>query len=330
MKVKCQASCTKCYHDKGRVHEYDVNDLIWFCTSCKKNFLCEIGVAQGYDQGGKVKYSCNICGRTLKIEEVDKSIIEKSSIPGKRPESEDLYHSLMGLKEKRKTKRKWWKKADKLEKTLSNLERSQISELCDVKGLTIPIVLGFARDFEIKNLSKFQTNKDIRSLLFRLAQEDQKFIPFLFSSLIQLNSNPRAFLLRFTVFCSSQISGKAKIIMCQQSTKGESCDLKIIDPSGKETWAYCLEEDLDIDNLEKLAKRVFEVDFKEFPNIQSVYLAAKSFSYLAKGLLSKYQTVLTGIDTLSPESSREIWQSVPLLLWQPIPGKLKFQNVSLT
>ena len=330
MKVKCQASCTKCYHEKGRVQEYDVNDLIWFCTSCKKNFLCEIGVAQGYDQGGKVKYSCNICGRPLKKEEVDKSIIEKSSIPGIRSESEDLYHSLMGSKEKKKTKKKWWRKTDKREKTLSSLEQSQISELCDIKGLTIPIVLAFAQKFEIRNLSNFRNMKDIRNLLFRLALEDQKVIPFLFSSLIQLDPNPRAFLLRFTVFCSSHISGKTEIIINHQSMENENYDFKIIDPSGKETWVYCLEEDLDIDNLEKFAKRIFDVDFKEFPNLQRVYLAANSFSYITKGLLSKYQTVLTGIDTPSPESSQEIWQSIPLLLWQPIPGKLEFQNVSLT
>jgi hypothetical protein len=235
----------------------------------------------------------------------------------------------MGSKEKRKTKKKWWRKADKGEKALSRMEQSQISELCDIKGLTIPIVLEFTQDFEIKNLSNFKTNRDIRNLLFRLAQEDQAFIPFLFSSLIKLDPNPRAFLLRFTVFCSSQISRKTKITMNHQSTKDKSYDFKITDPSGKETWVYCLEEDLDIDNLEKLAKRIFDVDFKEFPNLQRVYLAARSFSYLAKGLLSKYQTILTGIDTPSPESSQEIWQSIPLLLWQPIPGKLEFQNVSL-
>ena len=62
---------------------------------------------------------------------------------------------------------------------------------------------------------------------------------------------------------------------------------------------------------------------------QSLILAAKSFSYLAKGLISKYQAILTGIDTPSNESSKEMLQSIPLLLWQPIPGKIDFQNVSL-
>jgi hypothetical protein len=263
-------------------------------------------------------------------EEVDKSIIKKSSVPGKSSELGDLYHSLMGSKDKRKTKKKWWRKTDKQASALSRVEQSQISELCDIKGLTIPILLDLAREFDIKHQSSFGDYKDIRSLLFRLAQENQKFVPFLFSSLIQLDPNPRAFLLRFTVFCSSQISRKTRIVMSHRSKKDKSYDFKIIDPSGKETWVYCLEEDLDIDNLEKFAKRIFDVDFKEFPNLQRVYLAAKSFSYLAKGLLSKYQTVLTGIDTQSPESSQEIWQSIPLLLWQPIPGKLEFQNVSLT
>ncbi|UCG04204.1 MAG: hypothetical protein JSW11_09505 [Candidatus Heimdallarchaeota archaeon] len=329
MKVKCQASCSKCYHEKGRTQEYDANDLIWFCTSCKKNFLCEIGVAQGMDHEGKVFYSCNICGKPLIKEEVDKSIITKRTIPGKRPETEDLYHSLMGSKEKGKTKKRWWKKTGKPTTALSSYEQSQISELCDVEGLTIPLTLEFARDLKIQNLNNYHGNKKICDLLTRLAHEDPSFISFLFSSLIQLDSKPRAFELRFAVFCSSHISGKIEVTTSQHLSRDKVCDFKIIKPSGEETWVYCLEKDMDINNLEKLAKRVFDVNFNEFPNLKRVFLAAKSFSYLAKGLLSKYQTVLTGMDTPSIESSQEMWESVPLLLWQPIPGKIKFQNVSL-
>lgn len=329
MKVKCQASCSKCYHEKGRTQEYDVNDLIWFCTSCKKNFLCEIGVAQGYNQGGKVMYSCNICGRPLIKEEVDKSIIKKSSVPGKRPETEDLYHSLMGSKEKRKTKKRRWRKAKKRTTALSSYEQSQISELCDIEGLSIPLILELSSNFNINNLHNYKDSKEIHDLLSRFAQENSTFMPFLYSSLIQLDSTPGAFKLRFAVFCSSQMTGKYEITAFNRSTKEEGFDFKIIKSSGSETWVYCLEEDMDIDNLEKLANRVFNVNFEEFPNLKRVFLAAKSFSYLAKGLISKYQTVLTGIDTPSNESSKELWQSIPLLLWQPIPGKIDFQNVSL-
>ncbi|MFX1514868.1 MAG: hypothetical protein ACFFC6_01030 [Promethearchaeota archaeon] len=323
MKVKCQASCTKCYHEQGRVHDYDANDLIWFCKSCKKNFLCDIGIAQSYGQGGKVIYSCNICGRPLIKEEVDKSIIEKRTVPGEL-QSEDLYHSLMEPKDKRKTKKRWWQKGDKITTALSSLEQSQISELCDIEGLTIPIVLESAKDFNIVQLSNYKEYKKLNELLFRLAHEEPSFIPFLFSSLIQLESKPRAFLLRFAVFCSSQMARKAKITIPHQSVPEQSYDLKIIDPTGKETWVFCLEDDMDIDNLEKLAKRLFTVNFEEYPNLTRVYLVANSFSYLAKGLLSKYQTVLTGIDT-----PNENLLSIPLLLWQPKPGKLDFQNVSL-
>ena len=38
-------------------------------------------------------------------EEVDKSIIEKRSVPGELPKSEDLYHSLMGPKKKEKQRK---------------------------------------------------------------------------------------------------------------------------------------------------------------------------------------------------------------------------------
>ncbi len=325
MKVKCQASCSKCYHEKGRIQEYDVNDLIWFCTSCKKNFLCEIGVAQGYNHEGKVMYSCNICGRPLIKEEVDKSIIKKSSVPGKRTKTEDIYHNLMGTKEKRKTKKRWWKKAGKGVTALSSYEQSQISELCDVKGLKIPLIIEFISSFDMNNPQDYQDSRDIRDLLSSLAQENPTIIPFLYSSLIELDSQLDAFKLRFAVFCSSQMSGKIK----ETSTMAEGCDFKIIDSSGNETWVYCIEEDIDIDNLEKLANRVFNVNFEEFPNLKRVFLTAKSFSYLAKGLLSKYQTVVTGIDTPSNESSKELWQTIPLVLWQPIPGNTNFQNASL-
>ncbi|MHA2245722.1 MAG: hypothetical protein ACXADY_12220 [Candidatus Hodarchaeales archaeon] len=322
MKVKCQASCRKCYHEKGRTQEFDSNDIIWFCNSCKQNFLCDIGLARGYDQKGKVVFSCSICGRPLVEEEVDKSIIAKKSVQGGRTEMGDLYNKLMAKKGKKK-KRRFGKSPTEI--TLTAFERSQISEICDVKGLTVNLILEFVSDFKIK---KSKSNLEIDELLYRLAQEDPAIIPFLYASLVKLDSDPRSFEFRFATFCSSRIHGKSKIVISRQ-TSDEQCNFKMIEPSGSETWIYCLEKDMDIDNLEKLAARVFNVDFKEFPNLKRVFLAAKSFSYLAKGLLSKYQAILTGIDTPSNESSKKLLQSIPLLLWQPIPGKTDFQNVSL-
>lgn len=102
MKVKCQASCSKCYHEKGRTQEFDSNDLIWFCTSCKQNLLCDIGIARGYDHAGKVMYSCNICGRPLIKEEVDKSIIAKNQSQVGAQRREIFIINLWRKKEKRR------------------------------------------------------------------------------------------------------------------------------------------------------------------------------------------------------------------------------------
>ena len=328
MNVKCQASCSKCYHEKGRAQEFDANDLIWFCTSCKKNFLCDIGIAQSYNNRGEIVYSCNICRNPLIQEEVDKSIIAKKSVLGDHLKIEDLYQKLMGSGKKKKTTKRWWRRPIKQTTTITAYEQSQISELCDVDGLTVPIILELAHDFKIKNLENYYKTREISELLPKLAREDPKIIPFLYSSLLKLESNPRAFELRFAVFCTSHLSGKSKIKITQKSTLG-NCDIKIVEASGEETWIYCVEEDMDIDNLENLAKRVFSVDFKDFPELKSIFLVAKSFSYLAKGLILKYQSVLTGIDTLANNNSTEMWPSIPLMLWQPIPGKISFQKVSL-
>ncbi|MFX1283232.1 MAG: hypothetical protein ACFFB5_06235 [Promethearchaeota archaeon] len=328
MKVQCQALCTKCYHEKGRTQEFDVNDLIWFCISCKKVFLCDIGVAQSYNQRGNVAHSCNICKRPLIKEEVDKTIIAKKSVPGNHLKTENLYQRLMRAEKKRKTKKRLLRRSTKQTTTLSVYEQSQISELCDVDGLTVPLILEFALDFEIKKIKDYYKNKEISELLLQLAQEDPAIIPFFYSALLKLEPNPRAFELRFAVFCSSYLSENSKIKLPPQSTS-RKYDIKIVEASGTETWIYCSEKDLDIDNLENLAERVFNIKFEDFPNLKRIFLVANSFSYLAKGLIMKYQSVLTGLDSPLSESSTGKWESIPLTLWQPLPRKLLFQQVSL-
>ncbi|MFX1547144.1 MAG: hypothetical protein ACFFCU_13160 [Promethearchaeota archaeon] len=327
MKVKCQAYCSKCYHEKGRTQEYDPNDLIWFCSSCKKNFLCEIGVTQGFQVGTTV-YSCTICSRPLIKEEVDKSIITKKSVPSQQKKTRDLYQKLLVSENKFKT-RKWWQKSNTQIIPLPRLEQSQISELCDIDGLTVPLLIEFAHEFHIKNFKAYDKIKTVQELLSRLAKEDQTITSTLYSALVQRDSIPFAFKLRFAVFCNSQFKEKRRIILPHNSIDYEGYDMKLVEPSMKETWIFCLKEDIDIDNLERLAKRVFNVDFKNFPKLKEIFLVAKSFSYLAKGLLAKYQSVFTGVDTPPDESTTGLWRSIPLSLWQPKHCKNDFENVSL-
>ena len=310
MKVKCQASCTKCYHEKGRTQEFDSNDLIWFCSSCKQNLLCDIGIARGYDHRGKVMFSCNICGRPLIKEEVDKSIIAKKLVPGGRTETGYLYQKLMAKKGRKK--KRWFGKSPKESVALTAFEQSQISEICDVKGLTVSLILEFVSDFKIKKFKSYLEIEEISELLTRLAQDDPAIIPFLYASLVKLDSDPRSFEFRFAAFCSSRIHGKSKIVISRQ-TSGEKCNFKMIETSGSETWIYCLEKDMDVHNIENLMNYM-TAELKNSLRVKRIFLAAKTFSYLAKGLIQKYQSVFT--DT-------------KIFVWQPISGKNDFQNVSL-
>ncbi|UCE14421.1 MAG: hypothetical protein JSV04_04395, partial [Candidatus Heimdallarchaeota archaeon] len=292
--------------------------------SCKKNYLCEIGVTRGYNRG-KEEYSCNYCGRPLIQEEVDKSIIEKKSGLTKSVETDDLYQKLRGVEKKGK-KRRWQRTTEKTP-ALTMFERSQISELGDVLGLDVPLILEISKEFQINKMEKQFKGTSKKELLSKFAHADPKFIPYLYSSLIKLAPDSRSFKLRFSVFWASRLPRENKIELPLPAIKNAP-DIKITDSTGKETWIYCTTEDLDINNLEAFAERVFSVDFNP-SKVTQIFLVAKSFSYLAQGLIMKYQSVLAGIDESPAEDSSKLWNSIPLVIWQEVPGKLEFQNVSL-
>ena len=77
MKISCDAKCERCYHEKGRRQDLDVNDLVLFCPSCKRVYLCEIGLARI-----GTTYYCPFDNSAIVQEEVDKSIIQMKGIPG--------------------------------------------------------------------------------------------------------------------------------------------------------------------------------------------------------------------------------------------------------
>ena len=89
MKISCDAKCERCYHEKGRRQDLDENDLVFFCPSCKRIFLCEIGL-------GRVglNYSCPYDNTIVIKEEVDKSIIQKKGVLNTKftsTSSEEMY-----------------------------------------------------------------------------------------------------------------------------------------------------------------------------------------------------------------------------------------------
>lgn len=320
MKLKCEASCATCYFTGGRRQDFDENDLIYFCQSCKRFYFCDIGLARG-----GADYLCPVCNVKLRKEEVDKIIIAKGLIPrgttSKDPH--DMYHKVMGSTKKMKKKHK---KKQKQAGSLTAYELSQISELIDIEGLTIPLILELAQtNFGIESSKKLKKIKTKRELLTVLTEIDFTILPFLYSSLFQFNSNIEALKLRFAVFCITFPDFKDISLRSRSSSKG-NYDIKLIDSSGKNSWVYFTDRDLDLKSLEVLANRAFSMDFRKFPNLVRILIVAPSISYMAKGMINKFQSIFTGMDDTSTEIN---WRSIPVHLFEEVPRKIEFRKISL-
>jgi hypothetical protein len=323
VKLKCEASCATCYFSGGRRQEFGENDLLWFCNGCRKFFFCDVGL--GRSSRG---HTCPFCGVFLVKEEVDKGLIAKGLRPIGQSSSEthEMYHKVMGSS---KTKKRFWNRDKKEKKSLTAYEHSQISELGDIKGLTIPLLLELARTLKINNLKKFQKITSKRELLSQLAEKNDEIVPFLYSTLFQLETGSNEIQLRFAVFCPEIISNLNKIVLAKSSKSKQEYDLKLVDANEKETWIYCLDEDIDLKNLETLVKKALTINFKKYPKVSRVFLVARTFSFMAKGMIKKYQTVLTGIEDESDLASSELWRSIPIFLFESTRGKLEFKKISL-
>jgi hypothetical protein len=323
VKLKCEASCATCYFTGGRRQEFGENDLLWFCNGCRKFFFCDIGL--GRSSRG---FSCPFCDVFLVKEEVDKGLIAKGLTPIGQSSSEthEMYHKVMGSS---KTKKRFWSRNKKEKKSLTAYEHSQISELGDIEGLTIPLILELARTFKIDNIKKFQKIKSKRELLSQLAEKNDEIIPFLYSTLFQFESGPNEIQLRFAVFCPEIIPNLNEIRLTESSKSELEYDLKLIDSNEKVTWVYCLDEVIDLNNLETLVNKALTIDFKKFPNVSRVFLVAQTFSFMARGMIKKYQTVLTGIEDEDNLASSELWRSIPIFLFESTKGVLEFKKVPL-
>ncbi|MHA2293911.1 MAG: hypothetical protein ACXACK_17270 [Candidatus Hodarchaeales archaeon] len=322
--MSCEARCSKCYFKGGRRQDFDENDLIWYCSQCKKVYFCDIGLTRSYDHQNKLKYSCPHCGSLLINEEVDKIIIDKKMVPKKSTESHEVYHQLMSSSSEKTKKEKFWRRSSSQGRSINAFEHSQISELNDVKGLTLPLIFEFTKRFKIKNFNSLIKIKSKRELLSKLAEKNEKIIPFLYSALFGTEPTHLAFELRFGVFISSKVSGESKILL----STDDKCDLTLVEPSGDETLIYCVEENLDLDNLELIARKAFSGDFKKSPKMKRIFLVAKSFSYIAIRMIKKYQSVLTGIEVAPEDKSNQLLYSLPIILWQPTPNNNIFEKIS--
>lgn len=323
MKITCQATCQRCYAERGRRQDFDANDLVWHCNTCNKVYLCDIGLARlGTD------YSCPFDNTIVVKEEVDKSTIKMEGIPGKDKQvTQDMYHKLSGWKKPKKEKLS--KQSLKARQTLSAFHRSKISELNDIDHLTIPLLIEIVKlqKFNIKMNRKLKKCKSKKEFLELLAGENGEIIDFLYSTLFKLENFPYAIEIRFAVYILHALANIEKIEI--EESHSSKLNLTLINSKGGETLVYCANEDMDLKDLEKLASNVFAIDFKNHPKVKRIMLVAKSFSYMAKGMIRKYESALTAINGRPDKKTTELFKSLPISLWQPISGKFEFHNVTL-
>ncbi len=324
MKIACEAKCEKCYHEKGRRQDLDENDLVYFCSSCKRIYLCEIGLARIGDD-----FYCPHDSNIIIQEEVDRTIIKKKGMPGKRKSSttsEELYHKLVGSSKDRNTKLDESQSVKGKKSTITAYHHSKISELNDIEGLSPNLLLEVAKLFNNKNIKQYQNINSRREFLSRLAQDNEKIIDFLYSTLFLLEDLPNALKIRFSVFAST-IFKEEFFITLENPSLG--CDIVFTDKRGYETWVYIADEALDLHNIEDITKRATQVDFKDFPLVRNICFISKKFSYVAKGMIKKHHSAFTGIEEITLDGIADVTRSVPLTIWESNPRDLNFKNVSL-
>jgi hypothetical protein len=252
---------------------------------------------------------------SVEKEEIDKILIAKGRAPAKTTESHDVYQKTM--------KSQWvGLESSDVSVTIS----AQVSELSDFKGLTIPLLKNIAQNFQIKtqtiqNLQK--RAKSPRDFLTGLGGQSPELISFLFSALKRQEPLPHALQLRFAVYCAEDMSQKFNMIELGPFTDSPAYDLRLIASETEEIWVYAFDENVDVDNLEPFIERVLQTDFLDYPFVRQVYLVAQSFSFMAKGMLRKHQSAISG--AIGHKQSF----SLPITLWQPISRRYGFKSVPM-
>ncbi len=320
MKISCDAKCERCYHEKGRRQDLDVNDLVLFCPSCKRVYLCEVGLARI-----GTNYYCPFDNAVVVKEEVDKSIIQMKGIPGEnQAASEEMYHKLVGGRDE-KAKNSRFSVRGSSSKTLSAYHHSKVSELNDIQNLDHNLILEVAKDHNITKLNKYQNIKSKKDLLDQLGKKDSKIIDYLYSALIKFEEVPKALEIRFAVYAPSVIPNIKSITIADPSLKS---DIRIINSQGKEIWVFCSDHIIDLPDIDKFIEKAKEINYVDHPLVTHIYFISKKFSYVAKGMLAKYQSAFTGIEQTLDDGTVDITLSIPLSLWEPQSRKIAFTNVS--
>ncbi|MHA2155623.1 MAG: hypothetical protein ACXABU_09830 [Candidatus Hodarchaeales archaeon] len=321
MKISCDAKCERCYHEKGRRQDLDVNDLVLFCPSCKRVYLCEIGLARIGSE-----YYCPFDNTIVIKEEVDKSIIQMKGIPGKnQAASEEMYHRLVGGKEEKKQKSGFGLKRGRGTTILSAYHHSKVSELNDITNLNHKLILEVAQDQNISNVEKLGKIKSKKELLDRLGQKNHKILDYLYSALFNFEDVPKALEIRFAVFAPSVIPDIKSIQIADPTLKS---DIQITNSQGRKIWAFCSDSVIDLPDIDKYIEKAKEINYIDYPLVTQIYFISKKFTYVAKGMLAKFQSAFTGIEQMQADGTVDVTRSIPLSLWEPIPRQIAFKNVS--
>jgi hypothetical protein len=321
LKISCDATCERCYHEKGRRQDLNENDLILFCTSCKRVYLCDIGLARLGNN-----FHCPFDNTVIIQEEVDKSIIQMKGLPGEDQSfSEEIHHRLVGDK-KLKEKRGVFSRSSSKTRTLTAYHRSKISELSDIKNLTQDLLLEIAKYMDVQNITELKEVKSKKDLLDHFGRENVTLIDSLYSILHDFEESIIASKIRFAIFIPSIIQNYKSISL---SNDRQYFDIKIKDSNDNEYWVFCSDKYVDLKDIENLTERATKIDFLNYPSINSIFFVAKKFSYVAKEMIKKYQSVSAGIEQTKPNGSIEITRSIPVILFEWIPNSNRFEKTPL-
>jgi hypothetical protein len=82
-------------------------------------------------------------------------------------------------------------------------------------------------------------------------------------------------------------------------------------------------------DIDKYIDKAKEINYKDYPSVTGIYFISKRFTYVAKGKLAKFQSAFTEIEHTQTDGTLDVTRSILLTLWEPIPGKIVFKNVSI-
>ena len=323
--MTCDAKCITCYYERGRRSNFGMNDIIWFCSACKRDFFCEIGLMRGYNRNNQILYSCPHCNTPLIEQEVDKIIIAKSNDKTRKKEdSHELYQKVM--KTKGKTSGLFRRRKDPSGRAITALERSQISELTDNPNLSVPLLLEIAKGFFQLSVDDKKAYQSPYSLLNYFATKKVEVIPLLYSSICQYQDTHEALIIRFTIFCHKWNYNKIDV---GSKSNNDIYDIKLT-KDNEEILVFCSEKHLDVDTLEAFLRKPFSLNFKDFPRVTQIFFVAKSFSYVSREMIKKYHSALTARDKeLQVLSKGMLWEIIPLRLWKEKPSEIEFIELLL-